>query len=205
MTRPELVFAHGWGFHHHVWDALAAQLADFPQRFVDFGFFGEANSGWRIAESAVLIGHSYGFIKGMMERNNWAGWVAVNAFPHFVQDEAGRGGVPRVALRALKKKLLSDPAEVLASFHERLGSAVPDGVPNVSRLSAALDDLAVMQLDKPQLRGLVLAGGRDPLVLQAVSESMGAWGELHLLEEAGHLLPSTHPDWCATRIREFLA
>ncbi|OFS27399.1 hypothetical protein HMPREF3069_33425 [Achromobacter xylosoxidans] len=53
---------------------------------------------------------------------------------------------------------------------------------------------------------LALAGTADPIAPAAMTTAgFGAAAELHWRDGGGHLLPLTDPDWCAQRIRAFLA
>ncbi|WP_369073283.1 alpha/beta fold hydrolase, partial [Bordetella pertussis] len=51
-----------------------------------------------------------------------------------------------------------------------------------------------------------LAGTADPIVPPALTRAQfGACAGLHWRDGGGHLLPASDPDWCAGRIRAFLA
>ncbi|WP_222852619.1 alpha/beta fold hydrolase, partial [Bordetella pertussis] len=53
---------------------------------------------------------------------------------------------------------------------------------------------------------LALAGTADPIVPPALTRAQfGACAGLHWRDGGGHLLPASDPDWCAGRIRAFLA
>jgi pimeloyl-[acyl-carrier protein] methyl ester esterase len=50
---------------------------------------------------------------------------------------------------------------------------------------------------------LVLHGAADPLLPAPMREGVFTGAPRETQEEAGHLLPLTHPGWCAARIRAF--
>jgi pimeloyl-[acyl-carrier protein] methyl ester esterase len=49
----------------------------------------------------------------------------------------------------------------------------------------------------------VLAGRNDPIMPAAMTEHGFAGHPIHW-HDGGHLLPLTHPKWCADKIRECL-
>jgi len=55
------------------------------------------------------------------------------------------------------------------------------------------------------VRTLVLHGGADPLLPPAMRDAVFAGAPRETLAGGGHLLPLTHPEWVAARIRAFAA
>ncbi|MDX2028830.1 MAG: alpha/beta hydrolase [Alphaproteobacteria bacterium] len=202
----ELVFIHGWGFDARFWDAVSARLRQFPQQRVDLGFFGRASEP--VHAPAVLVGHSLGFLHGLPQRN-WAGWIAINSFPRFVQTPGQEGCVPPAMLREMRMRLSANPAQTLQDFHAMIGSPMPEGMPNAECLREGLDALrdgAVDENTACNIPGLVLASRKDPLVPVAASEKLGRMAQQGLWHEAGgHILPQSDPDWCAQAIENFVA
>jgi len=219
----ELVFIHGWGFDAHFWDALASKLPHHRQLRVDLEFIKKISgvtgkfstvSVEKILENenrSILIGHSLGFVHGLQAGRNWAGWIAINSFPHFVAKENSPACVTAASLREMRMRLQKATENTLADFYKRIGAKPPPGTPNVERLREGLDELrdadvteTLQTLDVP---GLVLAGRNDPLVPFAVSEKLGSMakgGGLVVNEEGGHLLPQTASSWCALAIANFV-
>ncbi len=64
----------------------------------------------------ILIGHSLGFLHGLMQHQDWAGWVAINGFRRFTPD-----CVPPAALRDMRRRLSADPEETLRRFYATIG------------------------------------------------------------------------------------
>jgi len=214
----ELVFMHGWGLTPGFWDALGKKLWQFRQSCIDLGFFPPrplASVPQPITRNDtryILIGHSYGFIDGLARRADWSGWVAINSFPRFVRTDAGDGCVAEADFRAMRLRLQSDPEKTLQDFYDMIGAARPEGAPNVEKLSEGLERLqsadasaTLASLDVP---GLILAGGKDPLVPMKASEALAyatRQGSMLVHPDGGHLLPQSDPGWCASAITDFLA
>jgi pimeloyl-[acyl-carrier protein] methyl ester esterase len=51
---------------------------------------------------------------------------------------------------------------------------------------------------------LVLHGGADPILPPEMRATVFEGARRNTLAEGGHLLPITHPDWCAAQIRAIL-
>jgi pimeloyl-[acyl-carrier protein] methyl ester esterase len=208
----KLVFIPGWGLDAHFWDALSELLSQFPQVRVDLGFFGALSEERENSQPCILIGHSLGFFHGLKERQDWRGWIAINGFLRFTETGAKTGCVTQASLRAMRRRLQSDPSKTIQDFCRLIGTPVPDGMPNFERLREGLDELSQYDIEdiltEFNVPGLVLAGCNDPLVPLPASEALGrlaGHGGLRFHEKAGHLLPQTEPSWCARQITNFLA
>jgi len=207
----ELVLIHGWGFDAHVWDALGERLADYPQIKVNLGFFSTHKTPVFSEDGRVLIGHSFGLVHGLTQWHNWRGWIAINSFTRFVTTESRIGCVPAAQLRDMRARLQKNPSETLYSFYRMINATPHIGIPNVERLTAALDELRDADvkdtLEKFDVPGLVLAGSEDPLVPSAASEELGQLakdGGLLVSRGGNHMLPQARPAWCALAIADFL-
>ncbi len=200
-----LVFVHGWGFNARVWDGVIARLDGLDCVAVDLGFRGEGRSA--AVRRPLVVGHSMGFAWALATlARPWAGAVAVNAFPRFTRAADFAEGMAPHRLARMRARFADDPAGVTAGFLADCGVAEPDvaGI-RPGRLAEALAWLAecdqraaLAGLDCPLL---ALAGGADPLVSPAMSRAGFAGHDLDFLPEAGHLLPVTHPEALAARIR----
>jgi pimeloyl-[acyl-carrier protein] methyl ester esterase len=206
----ELVFIHGWGFDARFWDALGALLPKYEKRRVDFGYFGTP-APIPTSPDSILIGHSLGFLHGIRQKQGWRGWVAINSFRRFLRTDTQAGCASDAELRELKIGLSADPARALDTFYDRIEAPVPEGMPDLERLRAGLEELRYGDisgtLEQMDARGLVLASRNDPLVSPKVSEALCAsvrHGELRWHETGGHALPLRDPDWCALMIDDFL-
>lgn len=207
---PTLLLIHGWGFGPAFWDAFRTALPDIPTRVADLGYFGPAS----IPESqapVVVVGHSTGALLAL--RSPPAGCVALaalNGFDHFV----ALGGAPGVAPRLIDRmiaRLPQDPIGTVADFRLRCGDTAPFGTPDPVRLGEDLQLLRTAderhRADAWPLPLLHLSGDRDP-ILPAELRAQAFAGASRLVRadhpEAGHLLPVTHPDWCAAQLRNLL-
>ena len=202
----ELVFVHGWGFDASFWDPLATLLADYPQRRLERGFMGAPPNDDAGLAPAILVGHSLGFVHGLKLRP-WTGWVAINGFPRFVAGSGQAGCVPAYVLRIMGARLETDTGHTLGEFYERIHAEAPKGTPDTEKLCDGLDELCDSNVGKLTGPGLVLASRTDPLVPNAVSETLAelSGAPIRWHESGGHLLPHSDPAWCAGAIKDFLA
>ena len=201
MTRPTLLLLHGWGFDASLWDALRAELPEFAAATRDRGYFGAPAQP--VVEGPVLaVGHSLGALLLAQEAlANAIGLVAINGFDRFTGD----GAAPPRVLERMRKRFAEAPAEVLDDFRARCGAgAAPAGI-DPAPLAA---DLAVLaEADARKVRRpptLVLHGAADPILPPPMRATVFAPSIRATFPEAGHLLPLTHAEWCADRIRGFV-
>lgn len=206
--RP-VVFVHGWGFDASFWQPVAERLPDFAKSFVDLGFYG-APQRPRV-DHPLVIGHSMGFAWALanLERP-WAGAVSINGFARFTRAPDFISGQPPRLIERMHARFESEPDKVTAEFLSRCGieatdlsSIRPPALgPALAWLGSCDERARLASLDCPLL---ALAGARDPIVPDSMSRDSFPPERLTLVEEAGHLLPLTHPEWVASRIRLFAA
>lgn len=193
-----LLFLHGWGLDASLWDGVRAALPDYETVAMDRGYFGPPIIDLP-PEPFVAVGHSLGALM-IAEFPNAMGHIAVNGFDRFVGD----GAIPRRVMDRMRKRFLEAYAEVLEEFRARIGAGPAPDTPNYARLNAELHLLAeadARHVERP--RTIVLHGGADPLLPPAMREAVFAGAPRETLAEGGHLLPLTHPEWVAARIRAF--
>jgi pimeloyl-[acyl-carrier protein] methyl ester esterase len=204
-----IAFLHGWGFDASFWQPVAERLPDFAKVFIDFGFFGQPHRP-RL-DRPLVVGHSLGFAWALanLERP-WAGAIAVNGFPRFTRAPDFVAGTPPRLVERMLTRFATEPETVTTEFLGRCGveSVDLDGI-RPQPLASALSWLGQCD-ERPRLAGLhcpllALAGTRDPIVPEAMSRDGFPPESLTLVEGAGHLLPLTHPEWLASRIRLFAA
>jgi pimeloyl-[acyl-carrier protein] methyl ester esterase len=200
MSRPTLLFLHGWGFAPSMWTPLRVALPEFDAVAWDRGYF-DAPTASEIEGPVLAVGHSLGALllaAGAPKAS--IGLVAINGFDRFTGDEA----VPTRVIERMRKRFAEAPAEVLADFRTRCGA---DGAPSNFDATALAADLAL--LAEADARGvfaapiLALHGADDPILGSQMRGTVFAGAVRETFPEAGHLLPLTHSGWCADRIRAF--
>lgn len=200
MSRPTLLFLHGWGFDASIWARLRAALPEFDAVAWDRGYFGTPTAP-EIEGPVLAIGHSLGaLLLAAGAPRHSIGLVAINGFDRFTGDEA----VPARVIELMRKRFAEAPAEVLAEFRARCGV---DTAPPIFDAALLADDLAL--LAEADARGifpaptLTLHGADDPILNSQMRGTVFAGAVRETFPEAGHLLPLTHSGWCADRIRAF--
>ncbi|GBE42652.1 MAG TPA: hypothetical protein ENH05_07750 [Rhizobiales bacterium] len=203
----KIVLVHGWGFHSGVWDALIPHLGDHEFHCIDLGFVrGGPRASNDMPADSLCIGHSFGVMwllkhgpRPMRALVSIAGFDCLHKY------------VPKDVLAAMREGMRRNPQEQMRSFWKRGGFAghEPGGELDTGGLRGGLDWISTWDAGE-ELKNLgapVLAlAARDDLVArEEMTEAI--WGngvaELHWLESGGHLLPLTHPQWCAEHINRF--
>lgn len=206
---PVLVFVHGWGFDAEFWRPVARRLPDFRSEALNLGFRGEAYQP--VIRNPLVIGHSMGFAWALAHLPGpWAGAMAINAFTRFTRSSDFIEGVaPRMTGRMIER-FAEDPQTVTADFLRRCGVGTPDldGL-DFPALGRSLDWLAGCD-ERPAFARLscpifAIAGTRDAIVPELMAKATFAGQQIEFLEGGGHLLPATHPEWVASRIRLLVA
>jgi len=204
-----LLFVHGWGFDAGFWQKVIARLPNHTAQPLDLGFYGRPLAPE--AERPLVIGHSMGFAWALANLPRpWAGAVAINAFPRFTAAAGFPAGIGPAKLARMRAQFARDPAATTVGFLADMGFSGADIAALAPQpLGAALAWLA--ECDQREAMAalgcplLALAGGRDPLVSEAMSRDGFAGHALDILPEGDHLLPFGHPDWVAGRIATFAA
>jgi len=199
MTRPTLLLLHGWGFDARLWDPLAELLPCY--RFVrwDRGYFGEAAEP--AAEAPVAaIGHSLGAMLLADRVPADTPLIAINGFDHFT----GEGATPRRVLDRMSARFAEDPKAVLNDFRQRCGAPSVEKPVSSERLATDLALLASHHAASVPRRILALQGADDPILPASLRETTFPCAIRMMRADGGHLLPVTHPVWCAKQIEAFL-
>ena len=199
MTRPTLLLLHGWGFDTRLWDRLAEALAAFRTVRWDRGYFGDRAEP-EIEAPFAAIGHSLGAML-LAERVPAATpLVAINGFDRFT----GEGAVaPRIVER-MRARFAEAPEAVLTDFRRRCGAPPASGKLQRERLAEDLVLLATHKVASQPRCILTLQGGCDPILPETLRESVFPGAQRTTQPHGGHLLPVTHPEWCAEQIEGFL-
>ena len=196
-----LLFLHGWGFDATVWDGVRAALAQIDTIVWDRGYFGTPAQE-KIGGPFLAIGHSLGSL--LLASNpppGCAGLVAINGFDRFV----GEGCVEARIVDRMQSRFTTAPQAVLDAFRRRVGCEDRYSGADLGRLAADLDQLRMLDARGRISPKLVLHGGKDEILSSVMRERVFADARRVTLADGGHLLPRSHPSWCADRIRELIA
>ncbi|MGI4745713.1 MAG: alpha/beta fold hydrolase [Janthinobacterium lividum] len=202
------LFAHGWSSDASIWDAIRAALPTAQTAAIERGYLGAVPSWPKVPDGYIAVGHSAGSLDLFCDRPaGCAGIIAVNGFTRFSQAPDFPSGVPMRVLDRMLQRLAADPVATVAAFRVRCGAdggfsgtLQPDRLEQGLR---ALQDRDSRGGTDPGLRMLSLAGRHDPIVPPAMTAASFDQAAIMWNETAGHLLPLTHPDWCANRLMEF--
>lgn len=206
----KLLFVHGWGFDASFWDALAARLTHFAQVRDDRGYFGKP-APMDCDGRCVAVTHSFGTMRLLAEPPpGLAGIVAINGFDRFIAGD-DFPGVPLRLVEAMIARFERRPLSVLDDFRARCGCGPAHTEFDHARLAADLERMRTTDvrgvsagLDMPLLS---LQSAHDRIVPAAMRDAALAGSgriERRNHPEAGHLLPTDEPDWCAEAILAFL-
>lgn len=224
MSALEPVFVHGWACGPEIWQPLQATLGWQAYHSLDLGYFtpSPTEKGLVAAEflahqnkqPKLFICHSLGclWVLSHCVVPEGSRIVAINAFGRFAAAQDFTQGVPLRVLGRMQAGLARNAAQGVNAFRARCG--VPDIGPescNVPALQAGLALLAQgdVRANLPELVQqkalLVLAGSQDPIVPPAMTQAaFPADVACHWQAQAGHMLPLTHPEFCAEQIKTFL-
>jgi pimeloyl-[acyl-carrier protein] methyl ester esterase len=235
MTRPTLLLLHGWGFDATLWDGLRAALPDYAAVAWDRGYFGAPSAPVVAGPVLTIGHSLGALLFALDPLPDWVGLVAINGFDRFTgKDAVPPRVVERMRMRFAEtpREVLTDfrtrcgtgepPASLdterlaadlalLAEADARSAVLPPTLVlhgaddpilPATLRIQAFCSPAAAGVQNRPQAIRPIVAhlpqAGPRPLPGKRTVESV-------VLDGAGHLLPLTHPEWCADRIQAFAA
>ncbi len=203
----KLVLVHGWGFHSGVWSKLLPLLDGHEIHCIDLGFVrGGPRASNEMPADSLCIGHSFGVMWLLKHGPRpMRGLVSIAGFDCLYKH------IPREVLETMREGMRNDPQAQMKSFALKGGFAdlVPEGQLDNGGLRGGLDWISTWD-EGEALKNLgapVMAlAARDDLVVREEA-TQAIWGggvaELHWLENAGHLLLLTAPEWCAKHINKF--
>ncbi|HJN22378.1 MAG TPA: alpha/beta fold hydrolase [Rhodospirillales bacterium] len=219
MKAPLLVLVHGWGFDAGVWTPLCKALDGVETAAFDLGFYGRPRrpalpgGGSR---PLVAVGHSLGLLWLLHERPfPWRGLIGINGFPRFAQTGDFPEGVPARILDRMAARLKHSPLRVVEDFLARSGvlkAWTAEGEPDAETLGRGLEwlrqwDGRAAFASEPGAVLLLNATAdaiiSEAMVRAAISGRNGA--EPKWRRGGDHSLLLSDPEWCALRIRAFLA
>jgi pimeloyl-[acyl-carrier protein] methyl ester esterase len=217
--RPLLIFIHGWGQDGSLWGPMRERLPKMDSVALDLGFFGAPREpALPRGRPLIAVGHSLGMLWLLKTgRLAWDGLVSVSGIARFTRAPDFPCGVPPRTLERMQARFSREPRSTLDDFWRRagcadLGQSLPLERLDNTRLAEALgwlhewDARAVLALAKRPV--LALASRDDSIVPPALTQAVfGAHPSSHLkwIEQGGHALPWTQPDWCAHAVRDFVA
>jgi len=203
------VLVHGWGFGPAIWRDVIANIGTADVTLIDLGFI---SGGPKVVDTwpsnAIAVGHSLGLLwllHKVRERETapFRGLVSIQGFDRFCPHVS----TSRVAF--MSRGLRRDPYQVLEAFWRGCGTGpfASSGALNVERLDEGLGWL--MDWDESRVKAklacptLALAARDDAIVPQAMSEAIWGSDNIRWSETGGHVLPLTHPEWCASHVLDF--
>jgi len=197
--RPTLLLLHGWGFDAHIWDALTDALAAFSLVRWDRGYFGSRAEPYAERPFAA-IGHSLGAMLLADRLPAGTPLVAINGFDRFT----GEGAVAPRVIERMQARFTEAPEAVLRDFRTRCGASTMPPQFDRDRLAEDLALLATYRAAPTPRRVLALHGGCDPILPPTLRGTAFPNADRATHPNGGHLLPMTHPVWCAEQIESFL-
>lgn len=219
-STVEIIAYHGWGYDAACWQAWEKLLpSDWMLQRFDRGYFDRPFSPRFHATTAhkIIFAHSYGLHLCPLDQLERADYLILfSSFLHFHPD---RDRLKQRSLQILDRmieqfKVQSDI--VLKNFHIKScdPTVCEDAVPcdfNEALLFADLQQLGRSAIDLVHLAKvpniLILVGDCDRIIsfdrsLQLHQKLPSS--EYHLIPNAGHALPFTHPQECSALIQQYL-
>jgi len=205
MTR--LCFIHGWAYGPDIWTDIEKELQGYDITKFDLGFFGDEFTP--IGSYDVVITHSYGLMWLLKnEAITFQKLVSISAIASFVKTDTLPGGVPKSQIRAMRGQLSNNPKALLEGFYSACGDKdmTASNTPNIPTLDAALHDMATLDLREKihPLNVSALASSEDKIVSAELTQENFASKPILWHDSASHILPKTHPQWCANLIEDFI-
>jgi len=198
MTGPHLLLLHGWGFDSTMWRDMSALLPAFRLTSWDRGYFG-APTMPAAEPPLIAVGHSLGALVLAAHLPMSVPLVAINGFDRFTGEDA----IAFRVLARMRRRFAQAPAVVLDEFRERCGAPPAASAFDEAVLAADLNQLSTARVADYGRRMLVLHGAADPILPPAMRQAVFAGAPRAIHAGAGHLLPVTHPAWCAEQIEAF--
>ncbi len=204
--RATLLFLHGWGYDSTLWRKMTPILEGHPFAFAERGYFGGV--GDAMPDGPVLaVAQSFGAMRLLADPPGAClGLIAINGFDRFAAAPEV-AGVPVRVLDRMLARFDTDPAATLADFRQRCGDSDAPGAIVGDALGT---DLHALRDDDRRAEAAAFAapilsiqGGSDPIMLAAMRDAVfGGAGrvERRTVPEGGHLLPLTHPEFCALSV-----
>jgi len=196
-----LVFVHGWGSGPFVWKDILPSFESYNCTVVNLGFLGEENLSVP-DEKFIGIGHSLGgawLLKHYPER--LSGFISIASFNCFYQH------IPQHILSKMRKNIAKDMTAQLQDFWHHAGLDHPGGFKNLKplKLIEGLGWLSKWNADIPTNISIkILASHDDHIVPEKMTQDIWKNYDIEWVDEGGHMLPITQPEWCTKHIENFI-
>jgi pimeloyl-[acyl-carrier protein] methyl ester esterase len=206
-VKPIVLLVHGWGFDASFWAPMQMFLDGIESVAWDLGYFGAPSYPLLPTDRPVVaVGHSFGLLWLLHKRPVvWRALVSMNGFPRFAGGDDFPAGVPARVLDRMIGRFAEMPDKVYGDFMTRCGVAAPR--PQGLDYQALAEGLNALRHWDGRSRmadlgpeDLALAGRNDPIVPADLTEH-GFDGMTIRWHDAGHLLPTQAPEWCADHLR----
>lgn len=206
-VTASFLFVHGWSSDASIWDDLRAALPEAWTAVAEAGYFGSPARRPPVPDGTIVVGHSAGVPELLSDLPaGCAALVSINGFTRFTGSADHPCGVPARVLDRMLLRLDQDPEATVAAFRAGCGMSGPvPGTLRPERLRTGLLALRDADARGADVRLLALAGRLDPIVPPALTRACFAEPAIVWHEQAGHLLPCSHPLWCAEQLRAFAA
>lgn len=205
----KIVFLHGWSFDASIWSAVQDALACPDMSVLDQGQTGNVVRMTLPDSPFLAVGHSAGALWFLDRDLPWCrGLIAINGFSRFAQAKDFPFGIaPRLIYR-MQRQLAHDASDVVTTFRKQIAAEYPlpetcSTVPLHENLSLLLNGEGRPRARALGSRLVSIEGKDDPLLSNSIRAACFSCGP-RLILPAGHLLPITHAEDCASVIRKAL-
>ena len=212
----DIVFIHGWGEDSRIWEGIANHLSGYNHHFIDLGFISEDNDSKHEIivpkiDRAVFVTHSLGTIWALnhIPLQQFDVLVAINGFGRFTDFASNN------TLKTMAKSLHCNIFSQMKMFWKNCN--LPENMQQIYRpllnreaLSQGLtwlgswDECKRLQ-DLKTMDITVLSLGSENDLILPLEIMKTHWRDLGfeivIKEQAGHVLPVSHPKWCARQIK----
>jgi len=197
MSKPQIIYVHGWGLDKSFWDPLINTLP-YKSRSLNLGYIGEKETN-PSDQKSIYVTHSLGTMWALKNHAaHISTLIAINGFYNFKPFSDSR------TLRAIKQGLIKNTSAQMKNFFKTAQIKTNPQNFNTNRLIKDLDMLATGD-ETASLKALScpvfsLIGESDPILALKLCEKEWLGYDVKICQQGGHALPITHIDWCAEHI-----
>ncbi len=189
-----------------IWKDISKYFPKEQSHFIDLGFVGNGDNVADIPKGGkkIFITHSLGTLWAVKHHaDNMAGLVSINGFADF------SNFVDKRDLITMQRQLKRNPKQQMQDFWDMINLKNDlDPSLNIDKLHEGLQwlinwDMSA-KLSDLNIPILSLMGGADPLLPLNTMEKEWSDTNIKTIENGGHILPLSHPKWCAEEIKKFI-